>query len=312
MNFHLPVARYRLQCEAVTDLHLPDYSGSTLRGVFGHALRRLVCITSAPRCESCAHYRGCLFPGIFKPPAPPGHPLQKFTELPAPYVIEPLPWDTHFIAAGERFAFHMVLIGRAVAQLHLVILAWQRALARGLGAGDGRAKLLALHHVLPAAETCVWTADAPRIVQHTPRLPDPPLAPDTVELECLTPLRLQHQGEPLRPENIRAERLLVGLVKRAGLLVESHGGAAPAIDYADLARRARQVLEARRLSWRDWTRRSGTQNRHMKLGGVVGRWQLSGDLAPFWPFLYAGQWLHVGKNATFGLGHYRLAAATRH
>ncbi|MBF0142739.1 MAG: CRISPR system precrRNA processing endoribonuclease RAMP protein Cas6 [Magnetococcales bacterium] len=60
------------------------------------------------------------------------------------------------------------------------------------------------------------------------------------------------------------------------------------------------------LAWRDWTRRSGRQRQLMALGGVVGRWTLSGPLEAFWPFLYLGEWLHVGKNATFGLGGYRL------
>ncbi|MBK7847400.1 MAG: CRISPR system precrRNA processing endoribonuclease RAMP protein Cas6 [Zoogloea sp.] len=41
-------------------------------------------------------------------------------------------------------------------------------------------------------------------------------------------------------------------------------------------------------------------------GGVIGSWRLTGEIAPFIPFLYLGQWLHVGKEATFGLGGYRL------
>ncbi|MBS0505962.1 MAG: CRISPR system precrRNA processing endoribonuclease RAMP protein Cas6 [Proteobacteria bacterium] len=35
---------------------------------------------------------------------------------------------------------------------------------------------------------------------------------------------------------------------------------------------------------------------------------LHGDLAPFAELLHLGQWLHVGKNATMGLGGYRLMA----
>jgi len=45
----------------------------------------------------------------------------------------------------------------------------------------------------------------------------------------------------------------------------------------------------------------------MALGDVVGEWSLCGELGPFLPFLHLGQWLHVGKNATFGLGRYALS-----
>jgi CRISPR-associated endoribonuclease Cas6 len=48
----------------------------------------------------------------------------------------------------------------------------------------------------------------------------------------------------------------------------------------------------------------------MTLGGVVGEWTLQGPLGPFSHFLDMGQWLHVGKEAAFGLGRYRLAIAT--
>jgi hypothetical protein len=45
----------------------------------------------------------------------------------------------------------------------------------------------------------------------------------------------------------------------------------------------------------------------MTLGGVVGTWTLRGDLAPLLPWLWLGQWLHAGKNATMGMGRYTLA-----
>ena len=48
------------------------------------------------------------------------------------------------------------------------------------------------------------------------------------------------------------------------------------------------------------------QQQEMQLGGLLGSVQLQGDLAPFAQLLHLGQWLHVGKNATMGLGGYRL------
>ena len=46
----------------------------------------------------------------------------------------------------------------------------------------------------------------------------------------------------------------------------------------------------------------------MQLGGLLGSVHLHGDLAPFAQLLHQGQWLHIGKNASFGLGGYRLQA----
>ena len=47
----------------------------------------------------------------------------------------------------------------------------------------------------------------------------------------------------------------------------------------------------------------------MTLGGVLGQWTLHDSpdtLANIWPWLWLGQWLHVGKNATMGMGGYTL------
>ena len=44
----------------------------------------------------------------------------------------------------------------------------------------------------------------------------------------------------------------------------------------------------------------------MSLGGVVGEWGSTARLDLFWPFLELGEWLHVGKEAAFGLGRYRI------
>jgi CRISPR/Cas system endoribonuclease Cas6 (RAMP superfamily) len=44
----------------------------------------------------------------------------------------------------------------------------------------------------------------------------------------------------------------------------------------------------------------------MRLGGFVGRARYKGKLDPFWPYLKMGEFVHVGKNASFGLGWYEM------
>jgi hypothetical protein len=60
------------------------------------------------------------------------------------------------------------------------------------------------------------------------------------------------------------------------------------------------------LQWKDWTRFSSRQDQEMTLGGVIGEWTLLGDLGELLPWFWLGQWLHVGKNATMGMGRYLL------
>ena len=47
--------------------------------------------------------------------------------------------------------------------------------------------------------------------------------------------------------------------------------------------------------------------RFAKGSGLVGRVRYAGEMAGFVPFVGLGAFLHVGKNATFGLGKYRVA-----
>lgn len=45
----------------------------------------------------------------------------------------------------------------------------------------------------------------------------------------------------------------------------------------------------------------------MQLGGLLGTVVFeSRDLAPFWPYLWLGQWTHAGKNTSMGLGKYQV------
>ncbi len=85
----LPLARYALVFRMQDGLRLPEFAGSLLRGQFGASLRRIACMTGLPECPGCPLYRTCPYPAIFETPPPPSHALQRFSQVPNPYVIEP-------------------------------------------------------------------------------------------------------------------------------------------------------------------------------------------------------------------------------
>ena len=309
----LPIARIRLVAVAETPLLLPDYAGSTLRGAFGGALRRLACMTRQPECPGCPLRQTCPYAVIFETAPPPeGATLQKFSEIPRPYVIEPPAWGSRRWEPGAPFHFHLVLIGRALQQLPLIMLAWQQALDRGIGAGRGRA---ALHQAIwesPEGEVPVYDAASGRTEAIATSPTNPPPQPQGVMLNFHAPLRLQQNGRALGPDQVSARTLIAALCRRASLLETFHGSGDPGYDFPALLDAAESLCEHRQLQWRDWTRRSTRQQNTMQLGGLIGRWQLEGStaaMALLHPFLHTGQYLHVGKEATFGMGGYRLTDA---
>ena len=304
----LPLARYQFTFRMHDDLRLPEFAGSLLRGQFGASLRRVACMTGAPICPGCPLYRTCPYPGIFETPAPETHALQRFSSVPNPYVIEPPPLGRQRVTAGETVSFQIVLVGRALAQLPLIAYAFQRAFERGIGRIRAKGNLEDLVIDQPDGPESIWDAEHSRIHPHEETLAVPRL-PETsaITLKITTPLRLQSQGHPVSPENLRPRTLFTALLRRASLLFELHAGMPPAgADASRLAAAAERLTDERSLQWKDWTRFSSRQKREMTLGGVIGEWKLSGELGELLPWFWLGQWLHVGKETTMGMGMYSL------
>jgi hypothetical protein len=290
------------------ELRLPEFAGSLLRGQFGASLRRIACMTGLPTCPGCPLYLTCPYPAIFETPPPLSHSLQRFSQVPNPYVIEPPPLGLRRVMASETLSFRIVLVGRALGQLPLIAYAFQRAFERGVGRLRAKGHLEDIVDERSGAPESVWDAEHSRIHAHEQTLTVPQL-PQTraITLTIATPLRLQSQGHPVPPERLQPRILFTALLRRASLVFELHAGMPPVgAEASRLAAAAERLTDERSLQWRDWTRFSSRQDQKMTLGGVVGEWKFSGDLGDLLPWFWLGQWLHVGKNATMGMGMYSL------
>lgn len=305
----LPVARYRFTFRMREALRLPEFAGSLLRGQFGAALRRTACMTGAKACAGCPLLASCPYPAIFETPAPASHHLQKFSQVPNPYVIEPPPLGTRVVAEGEALSFAIVLVGRALDQLPLIVYALQRALRHGLGEERARGEFQDIAWERGDESVPVWDAAAGRVLAHEPVIEVPAFdGCASARIDIATPLRLQDNGRPLKAHELSSRKLATALVRRTALLFEFHAGR-PSLgaQASELARHAEALADGRALTWHDWSRYSSRQRQSMTLGGVLGTWTLRGDLTPLAPWLWLGQWLHVGKNATMGMGGYALS-----
>jgi hypothetical protein len=308
-----PVARYRLHAQVQRAVHWPEYEGSALRGLWGHALRRLACATGRPLCEGCPLAARCAYPALFEP-EPPAH-TRSYGDLTPPYVIEP-PATGRDLAPGQPYAFELVLFGRGLHELPLVLRAWRLALASHVGPADGALRLERIEWTDPAAGPLpVSQASSDTlgpIATHQPglALPAPDAAPARARLELLTPLFVKRGGRSLAPHEFSAADLLWALVRRVAEVCELHLGEPTGFDFQALKAAAQQVRFAE-PHWqiRSYPRWSNRQRRHTPLAGIVGRAVLDGPLAPFWPLLHLGQWLHAGGKTSFGLGRIRVEPA---
>ena len=81
----------RLRIVPQQELRLPAISKSnTLRGAFGMAFRRLVCIPQCREARLCPLGQTCPYRIIFEPAPPPGaERLSKNQDIPRPFIFRP-------------------------------------------------------------------------------------------------------------------------------------------------------------------------------------------------------------------------------
>ena len=81
----------RFTLRAQTTLQLPRYKGSSLRGGFGTAFKRTVCVVEHRDCDRCLLRTTCAYPYVFDTPV--SHDatrLRKYVAAPHPFVLVPL------------------------------------------------------------------------------------------------------------------------------------------------------------------------------------------------------------------------------
>lgn len=308
----LAIARYHLTFQAVDPVRLPDYSGSAWRGAFGHALKQLVCVTREPACPSCLLYRSCTYPYLFEtPPDPAVGKLRKYTAAPHPFVLSPDSANRGLIQSGTLVNLGLTLYGHGNRHLPYVIHALTQVGQRGIGKQGGRLVLQRVEQAnLDAGDWQEIYIPDGRLAPLSTIIPAIPSCPRRITLILETPLRLKSEGHNLTPERFRFGIMFSHLLRRISLLTAFHTDTPLETDFAALTRLARtiEVTEVK-LRWHDWTRYSSRQDTLMQMGGLLGEVTFSGEgLDPFWPYLWLGQWTHVGKGTSMGLGKYRIMA----
>ncbi len=301
----LKLARFELTLAASNELHLPMYLGSTLRGGFGTAFKRVVCALRDRLCHECILKGKCVYSYVFETPPPAGTTvMRKYESSPHPFIIEPPQITHHEYKAGDTLTLNLILIGRAIDYLPYFIYTFEEFGRIGIGKGRGQFELQDVScegKTIYDSKTKILTsfdyltldsgAEITRSLQ-------------SLTLNFLTPCRIVYNG--YLTKDLQFHIFIRNLLRRIALLSYFHSGCDTSqIDFKGIIEQARQIRLAHdHLQWYDWERYSARQETRMKMGGFVGKITFEGDITPFMPLIKAGDVLHVGKGTSFGLGRY--------
>jgi len=126
--------KYRFRSRFKSDAVLPYYKGSTFRGVFGHALKKVVCALKQQVCSECLLKDRCVYALVFESAETIRLPTgSRIAHPPHPFVIEPLLTTETFFENGSDFDFALLLFGEVNHSLPYFIYAFDRMGKIGIG-----------------------------------------------------------------------------------------------------------------------------------------------------------------------------------
>jgi CRISPR-associated endoribonuclease Cas6 len=256
---------------------------------------------------------------VFNPFVPEGsEKISKNRDIPRPFVLKPPLETKETYLPGERLSVDLVIVGTAKDYLPYFVVTFKELSHTGLGRGR-----------TPCELASVESFSSERVATQVYSLNDNLVRPPTNEIrwpDLLTPVSANGNGTGniarikltfLTPTTLKADGHLVQkpafshiakrLRDRINGLSYFYCGQGLDIDFKAFGEEAEKIKTVKdSTQWVDSSRYSWRRDVSHDLSGFVGEVTFEGRLEPFLPYLKLGEYLHVGKNAVFGNGWFRI------
>ena len=311
---------YRLTYTVQEPLKMPPDKGNIFRGRFGYLLRDIACIGDTEQsCEKkCQYPDRCVYSKCFETPVPDDSPMLRGQPFaPHPFVLRPPRTGKLDYATGDTFTCNLILIGEAINLLPWIVFAFDQMGKRriGLQGKRGQCRLEKVESLtvcdsqqpktIYTAESEMLTDDG--LILHLNDVMDnAPNVADAIELEFITPTSIKVGGK--WTSHLTFEHLIRNLLRRIRFLSYFHCGEDLDIDAHALIKAADSITHKSQLRWFRKDRYSYRTEKSVPMGGFIGKIRFEGDLQPFLPFIFFGEYLHIGHHTAFGFGQYRITA----
>ncbi len=194
--------KYQFFCRLTDEAILPLYKGSTFRGVFGRALKNVVCALKTQECNQCLLKQRCVYALAFETPVSVEPPEgSRIASPPHPFVIEP-PLDTATrFPEGAPFDFYLLVFGEANHNLPYFIYAFEQMGKIGIGKRiNGKRSHFNLEEVKAEGKLIYSCVDQKLTTEDAFKTLSLPDAGDIIEdsfklrIHTITPIRLKFEN----------------------------------------------------------------------------------------------------------------------
>lgn len=289
---------YRAQQHIAPSLLTP----SLWHGVFGHALRQGVCLVpEKTECKSCLFLQQCDYPYLFEGVKPLNAQNTKSSpDIPAPHIFKTVTEQT---ANQQLISISVILLGKATQRLSVLIEAMALAGSNGIGKSRIPLELMQVKQKSHPLSQLILENDIlyKALPAHSPLIPD---APPAIQLLFKTPYRSNKA-------DFDKVFFLMQIIRRVSSIQNFYTSRPLIADFKHLKILANKAdVDAAVYSQQD-SRYSARHQRELDTSGFMGKITINmKGMETLWPYIYLGQWLHVGKNASFGYGRYELLSVS--
>lgn len=293
---------FTIRMKASAEISVPTYSGSMLRGAFGHALKRVLCTVYHGNCGACHRVADCHYFQIFETDNP-ALRSQGLQFMPHPFVLVP-PIGPAQLPEGAELEWKITIFGSALEKARYLMIALRSMAEMGLGAKRIPFELVSI--VSEGLSVYDLEADVFSIPEGLSlqqfvqkRVAD---FPERLGLSFETPVRLSRKGKDLY--FLTSEVFVDAIIRRFRLMVDLYGKFDER-DIADVTCNIEKVSESSIYA----PRYSNRQGKKTGLKGICGDYTLLGCSETMRTLLAAAEVLHIGKNTAFGFGQPKIHLA---
>lgn len=292
-------AKYKFNIEFESYPELPAFTGSLIRGTFGHALKNTVCMNDIDKCENCYLIKTCPFPYLFK-----------FNE----YLVKKNATNPQIIGIGKpkgkKMSFYITLIGKGLDFLPQVIFSVNEMGKLGFGKDNYKFFLNSVEFI-----DAKYNAQIILSAQNTNMIPHKPQnindfdikLSDQINITTISPMQILDKNRELITE-LNFNDFIKTTIMRISTLMYYHTENKLDIDFSSFFEKSKSIKTLlENLVIFKTKRYSITKNSEKPIEGIKFDAKFFGDLNEFLPFIYLGSYLHTGKLTSLGLGEYKIS-----